>query len=160
MVKRDNGTRRASSGTTRSEASGAMDPRVIAFAEQLGRFVGTIQAKADGWTDPKTLDKQTLNKQTLNKEALTKQIASVRDSAARLLDQLADGATRAPKKKAAVTVAPHGNRGRSGGLVDAPGKKHRQAAPADPDASIADAQANKMRMAKPMEKVHRRRGRG
>lgn len=70
------------------------------------------------------------------------------------------GATKAPKKKAAVAAARQGNKGRSGGVVDAPGKKHRKAAPTDPDASIADSQVDKMRMAKTMVKTHRRRGRG
>jgi hypothetical protein len=70
------------------------------------------------------------------------------------------GATKAPKKKAAVGAAREGNKGRSGGVVDAPGKKHRKAAPTDPDARIADSQAAKMRMAKTMVKTYRRRGRG
>ena len=70
------------------------------------------------------------------------------------------GATKAPKKNAAVAAARQGNEGRSGGVVDAPGKKHRKAAPTDPDASIADSQAAKMRMAKTMVKTYRRRGRG
>ena len=69
------------------------------------------------------------------------------------------GATKAPKKKAAV-AARQDNKGRSGGVVDAPGKKHRKAAPTDPDARIADSQADKMRMAKTMVKTYRRRGRG
>jgi hypothetical protein len=147
MVKRDNGAQRATGGTTTNvsgaTAASAMERRVMAFAEQLGRIAGTIQAKAEGWMD---------------RETLNEQIAGVRDGAAHLLEQLA-AATRAPKKRAAVTVARQG-KGRSGGVVDAPGKKHRQAAPADPDASIADGQADKMRMAKTMVKTHRRRGRG
>ena len=72
----------------------------------------------------------------------------------------ASGPTTAPKKKAAAVAARQGNKGRSGGVVDAPGKKHRKAAPTDPDASIADSQAAKMRAAKTMEKTYRRRGRG
>ena len=149
MVKRDNKTKRAAGGTT-TKASGAtaasaMEQRVMAFAEQLGWIAGTIQAKAEGWMD---------------RETLNKQIASVRDGAAHLLEQLAGGATKAPKKKAAVAAARQGNKGRSGGVVDAPGKKHRKAAPTDPDARIADSQADKMRMAKTMVKTYRRRGRG
>ena len=51
--------------------------------------------------------------------------------------------------------------GRQGLLVvDAPGKKHRKTPPPDPEAKSARSQANKMRMAKTMEKTHRRRGRG
>ena len=125
MAKRDNETTRAN-GTTTTNASGAttadaMEQRVVAFAEQLGRIVGTIQAKAEGWMD---------------REALNKQIASVRDGAAHLLEQLAGGATKAtkrnppPRRRAAT-------KGRSGGVVDAPGKKHRKPAPTDPGANIA-----------------------
>ena len=150
MAKRDNGTKRTKGGATTTNASGAttadaMEQRVVAFAEQLGRIAGTIQAKAEGWMD---------------RETLNKQIASVRDGAAHLLEQLAGGATKAPKKKPAAAAARGGNKGRSGGVVDAPGKKHRKAAPADPDANIADSQAAKMRTAKTMVKTNRRRGRG
>ena len=59
-----------------------------------------------------------------------------------------DGSTRA------------GNKGRSGGVVDAPGKKHRRQAPTDPGSNIAHNQAAKMRTAMTMEKTNRRRGRG
>ena len=149
MAKRDNGTKRTNGGTTTTNASGAttadaMEQRVVAFAEQLGRIAGTIQAKAEGWMD---------------RETLNKQIASVRDGAANLLEQLAGGATKASKKPAAA-AARQGNKGRSGGVVDAPGKKHRKAVPTDPGANIADSQAAKMRTAKTMVKTNRRRGRG
>jgi len=52
------------------------------------------------------------------------------------------------------------SRGRSGGIVDAPGKKHRPPMPTDPGANRADSQAAKMRAAKTMVKTSRRRGRG
>jgi hypothetical protein len=148
MAKRNNGSRRAD-GTTAANASdattaAAMEQRVTAFAEQLGRTVGTIQAKAEGWMDRKTLQKQ---------------LASVRDGAAHLLEQLAGAATAAPKRKPAAAAA-RGNKGRSGGVVDAPGKTHRKQAPPDPDANIARNQAAKMRTAMTMVKTNRRRGRG
>ena len=139
MAKRNNETTRANAGATTGDA---MEQRVVAFAEQLGRIVGTVQAKADGW---------------MNREALTTQIASVRDSAAELLEQLARAA------KGSNTNAPAAlgkTKGRSGGVVDAPGKKHRPRMQADPGASMADSQAAKMRMAKTMVKTNRRRGRG
>ena len=115
----------------------------MAFAEQLGRIAGTIQAKAEGWMD---------------RETLNEQIADVRDGAAHLLEQLA-AATKAPKKKAAVAVSRQG-KGRSGGVVDAPGKKHRKPPRNDPNANVAHDQANKLRTAKTMMKTYRRRGRG
>jgi hypothetical protein len=148
MVKRDNESQRATGGTTTTDVSGAtaasaMERRVMAFAEQLGRIAGTIQAKAEGWMD---------------RETLNEQIADVRDGAAHLLEQLA-AATKAPKKKAAVAVSRQG-KGRSGGVVDAPGKKHRKPPRNDPNANVAHDQANKLRTAKTMMKTYRRRGRG
>jgi hypothetical protein len=149
MAKRDNGTKRTNSDTTTTPASGAttadaMEQRVLAFAEQLGRLAGTIQAKAEGWMD---------------RETLNIRIARVRDGAAELLEQLARGATNAPEKKPA-TAATRGGKGRSGGVVDAPGKKHRKPKPTDPSASLVGSQAAKMRMARTMVKTNRRRGRG
>jgi hypothetical protein len=127
-----------------------MEQRVGAFAEQLGRMVGTIQVKAEGWTD---------------REALSKQLAGVRDGATHLLEQLAASVTTATKrkkttKKRAATAARAGSMGRSGGVVDAPGKKHRKQAPSDPGATIARSQAAKKRTATPMVKTKRHRARG
>jgi hypothetical protein len=149
MAKRENGTQRTTGGTTTTSASSAtaadlIEQRVMAFAEQLGRMAGTFHAKAEGW-----LDRDTLNKQ----------IASVRDSAADLLEQLAD-ATKTSKEKPAAAAPRRDPRGRSGGVVDAPGKKHRKPLPADPGAKLADSQAAKMRTALSMVKTNRRRGRG
>ena len=69
------------------------------------------------------------------------------------------GAPKVPKSNPAV-AAPREIKGRSGGVVDAPGKKHRKPAPSDPDANIADSQAAKLRMVKTMVKATRHRGRG
>jgi hypothetical protein len=121
-----------------------MEERVLAFAEHLGRIAGTVQAKAEGWMD---------------RDALTKQIASVRDGAAELLGQLASGTTKASRRNPAA-MALGKAKGRSGGVVDAPGKKHRKPMPAEPDANVAGSQAAKMRTAKTMVKTNRRRGRG
>jgi hypothetical protein len=150
MAKRDNGTKRTNSNTTTTNASDAttadaMEQRVLAFAEQLGRIAGTIQAKAEGWMD---------------RETLNRRIASVRDGATELLEQLAGSATNAAEKKPVAAARRGEDKGRSGGVVDAPGKKHRKPRPADPGASLAGSQAAKMRMARTMVKTNRRRGRG
>jgi hypothetical protein len=142
MAKRDNETTRANRGTTTAEGT---EQRVVAFADQLVRIAGTLQAKAEGWLD---------------REALTQQIASVRDSAAEVLEQLAVGATKGAKRNPAATSALGKTQGRSGGVVDAPGKRHRKPMPTDPGATIADSQAAKMRIARTMVKTNRRRGRG
>src|SRR5437899_3206822 len=93
MAKRSGETTRPDGVTKTSDASGAtmgdaLEERVVAFAEELGRIVGTFQARAEGWMD---------------REALTKQLASVRDGAAELLEQLAatKRSTRVPTAAAA-----------------------------------------------------------
>jgi hypothetical protein len=148
MTKRDSGTKHANRETTTSSASAAttadpIEQRLVAFAEQLGRMVGTIQAKAEGWMD---------------RETLNQQIVSVRDGAAHLLEQLAD-ATKATKTPSAVAER-GGNKGRSGGTVDAPGKRHRKQTRKDASTNVAHSQADKLRTAKTMKKTLRRRGRG
>ena len=125
MAKRDSSNSNTSDNATAMTAD--MEQRVLAFAEQLGRIVGTVQAKTEGLVD---------------RDALNKQIASVRDTASELLDQLADGVTNLTKsaeKTAKNAVASAKNLGRSGGIVDAPGKKHRKPTPKDPRAMAADA---------------------
>ena len=124
-----------------------MEQRVVAFAEQLGRIVGTVQARAEGWMD---------------REALNKQIASVRDSASELLEQLKTTVTKAATatKASAAAAATSTKKGRSGGVVDAPGKKHRKPAPKDPRAVAADAKASTLRSGKSMMKTVKQRGRG
>jgi hypothetical protein len=143
-------TRRNSSNTAPTTPPGAhtdagLEERVLAFAEQLGRIAGTVQAKTAGWMDG---------------DALKQELARVRDGAADLLQQLTGDAPAVAKKRPSAGTALKTSKGRSGGVVDAPGKKHRAAMPSDPDAKRADSQAAKMREAKTMVKTNRRRGRG
>ena len=149
MAKHSKGTTRTgratATGTSDETTDQAIEPRVVAFAEQLGRLVGTVQAKAEGWMD---------------RETLSQQLAGVRDGAVHLLEQLARAATTATKKKKPATTTRGGNKGRSGGVVDAPGKKHRKQAPADPGATKARSQAAKKRAAITMVETNRRRPRG
>ena len=118
----------------------AVEQRVIALAEQLGRFIGTVQRKADGW---------------LNRDALTGEVTRIRDEASALLDQISGGdaaakakSPAAPKKKQA--------RGRSGGVVDAPGKKHRTRPPSARGAKHSDDRVAKVASAKTMRRPQRR----
>jgi hypothetical protein len=131
-----------SSGTPRVDG---VEERVLAFAEQLGRFAGTMQAKTAGRMDGDTLKKE---------------LARVRDGAADLLQQLTADAPAAAENRLTAEAAIRSSRGRSGGIVDAPGKKHRPPMPTDPGANRADSQAAKMRAAKTMVKTSRHRGRG
>ena len=124
MAKRKDTT--TSDQTIRGSATSATDPvekRLVAFAEQLGRIVGTVQNKADGWLDRKTLN-----------EELTR----IRDGAADLLQHVgtetASASDVAPAQRQTTDHAPAtattgwratAATGRSGGKVDAPGKTHR-----------------------------------
>jgi hypothetical protein len=135
---------RAAAGTKQRVLAAGMEQRVLAFAKQAGYVAGTIQMKAEGLMD---------------RETLRKQLASVRDGAAQLLEQLGSAAGKVRGRKAAPPPR-KAARARSGGSVDAPGKKHRKRAPSDPDAALARSQARKMRAAVPMEKTARYRGRG
>jgi len=149
MTKRPKSPTRPNSSVAPSAPAGApateVEERVLAFAEQLGRIAGTVQAKTSGWIDG---------------DALKKELARVRDGAADLLHQLTGDATTVAKKKPMGGTAPRRSQGRSGGIVDAPGKKHRPRMPADPDANRTKSQAAKTRAAKTMSKTIRRRGRG
>ena len=149
MAEHNDETGRSGGVSSTSDVSGAttnqaLEQRLLAFAEQLGRIAGTVHAKAEGWMD---------------REALTRQIASVRDGAAQLLEQLARGLAE-PSAKMPAAAPVRRSKGRSGGVVDAPGKKHRKPLPANPGVNKAASQAAKMRAAKTMVKTNRRRGRG
>ena len=89
-----------------------VEEKLVAFAEQLGWLVGTVQAKAEGWLD---------------RTVLTKEIARIRDSAADLLahvNRKAMSQRKTPAKRPATSATRPGR-----GLVDAPGKRHRKLLP-------------------------------
>jgi hypothetical protein len=121
MAKRS--STRSGKSTQASEPSSALERQVIAFAEQLGYVAGSIDARTEGWMDRKKLSRQ---------------ITSVRDSAKHLLDQLATGVASRVRRRKPAPAKPV-RKARSGGTVDAPGKKHRKPAPAGPPASMARA---------------------
>jgi hypothetical protein len=131
-----------SSGTPRADV---LEERLAEFAEHLGRIAGTVHAKTAGWMDG---------------DALKKELARVRDGAADLLQRLTPHAPAVAEKRPTAGAAAKRSRARSGGIVDAPGKKRRPPMPTDPGADRADSQAAKVRAAKTMVKTPRRRGRG
>jgi hypothetical protein len=106
-----------------------VEQRVVQFAEQMGRILGTVRAQAEGLVDVQTLSSQ---------------ISSIRDAAADLLTHIGreDSGTAA-----ATPVAPPQTR-RSRGPVDAPGKRHRKAAPSVRGAKHSDTRIAKGRLAK------------
>jgi len=100
-----------------------VEQRLTVFAEQMGHMVGAVQNKADGW---------------LESAALQEQLTRVRDGAAELLSDLSSqvrgGAAALTRPRRTATPPKAAARGRSGGEVDAPGKKHRK-----PPASVRGA---------------------
>ncbi|MGH9141531.1 MAG: hypothetical protein ACRD2I_10370, partial [Vicinamibacterales bacterium] len=74
-------TTRATSTTASSAANtnDALEQRVMAFAEEIGRIMGTVQARTEGWMD---------------RDVLNKEIAGVRDSATALLEEMKAGVAR------------------------------------------------------------------
>jgi hypothetical protein len=138
MAKRSSTTKRSSvaaKSTTTREADSKLEQQVLAFAEQLGYVAGTIQSKADGLVDRK---------------ALSRQLSTVRDGAKRMLDQLASGVASRVRRKPAPSRPVR--KARSGGTVDAPGKKHRKPAPAGPPASAARSHNARVRAVTPTAK--------
>jgi hypothetical protein len=96
-----------------------VEPMVIALAEQLGTFVGRVRSKTDGW---------------LENETLRQQVTQIRDGATQLLNHV-NRAGAAVKKTVTKSMAVKKSKGkpttravkgRSGGVVDAPGKRHRK----------------------------------
>ena len=150
MTKRSPRAIQRSSSTAPTISAGTptvdgLEERLLAFAEQLGRIAGTVQAKTAGWMDGDTLKKE---------------LARVRDGAADLLQQFTADAPAVANDTPTAGAAIRKSRGRSGGVVDAPGKKHRPPTPIDSGANRADSQAAKIRAAKTMVKTSRHRGRG
>jgi hypothetical protein len=92
--------------------SDVVDQKMVALAEQLGWFLGTVRAKADGWLD---------------REKLRKELGRIRDGAAELLDHVnrASASARKAGAKPAATSTMRASRG----AVDAPGKRHRKPPP-------------------------------
>lgn len=110
-----------------------VEPMVVALAGQLGALLGRMRGTADGW---------------LENDAVRQQVSQIRDGATQLLEQV-NRAGAAAKKSAsklmpvvkanaakarqaaapAKAKAPARAKNRSGGTVDAPGKRHRKPPP-------------------------------
>ena len=136
---------RKATGTDRSRAakvqSEGVEQKVVALAEQLGGFLGTVRAKADGWLD---------------REALLKEVGRIRDGAADLLEQMnrANPLARTPATPA-VAAAPRPSRG----AVDAPGKRHRKPPPQERlDKRMGEPVGKKMGQKGPKGRIRGARG--
>jgi hypothetical protein len=121
-----------------------VEERIVVFAEQLGRLIGTVESKTQGWINQ-------------DQKAFRDQLTQLRDGAAELLSHLGgalssgrDAAKRQKKQSKATPV------GRSGGTVDAPGKTHRKMAKGTRGAKHSDERISKIKAAKTMRRSQRR----
>ena len=122
-----------------------VEERVVAFAEQLGRLVGTVESKTEGWLDQK---------------ALNNQLTQIRDGAVDLLNHLGDAIAsgRAAAKPQKTPPKAATSAGRSGGTVDAPGKTHRKRGASTRGAKHSDQMISKAGVEKMMRRPSQRRG--
>ena len=119
-----------------------IEQRLIAFADQLAVFVGTVRAK--GQSSPE-------------RTVLTTELGRIRDSAVDLLAHLTQEDTsqrETPVSPTAATVAR-----RSRGSVDGPGKRHRKPQPQERiDKRMGEPRGKQM--GQKSFKMGRRSGRG
>ena len=119
-----------------------IEQRLVAFADQLGVFIGTVRAKGES---------------SLDRIVLTTELGRIRDSAVDLLADLTrDDASqrKTPVIPTAATVAR-----RSRGPVDAPGKRHRKPQPQERiDKRMGEPRGKQM--GQKSFKMGRRSGRG
>jgi hypothetical protein len=103
------------------------EARVEAFAEDLGRLLGTAQAKAQGWLG--------------QRKAIAKHLEDVRDSAAHLLSQLTGGGTSGGGRRRGRTARAQGVRtGKRGSGRPAGAVRKKRTMSAEARARIAAAQ--------------------
>ena len=151
-----------------STAKDIAEQGMVQLAEQLGWFLGTLRSKAD---------------HLLDNEAVKQQVSQIRDGAMELFDRVNKAsavamesakaariqAGKPAKKSVAKAVAKPvanplrqgygGQASRSGGTVDAPGKRHRKAPPQE---SINKRMGEKVgkKAGQKQFKVGKSRGRG
>lgn len=100
-------------------AKDGVEPKVIVLAQQLGTVLGRAQARAD-----KVMKQVNKSGAAVRKVAAPK-LRQVGASAAKVVAAVKAKAKAKPGKKAAPVKV----KVRSGGTVDAPGKKHRKPPP-------------------------------
>jgi hypothetical protein len=144
--------------------SDAVEQKVLALAEQMGRMIGTVQAKTEGWLDRSNLEEQLTRIRESAADVLAHlnpAAASARPVARRASGSSTSGGSgRARRSAAAGRPGGAGKKssgpGRSGGKVDAPGKKHRAPMPTVHGVKHSDERIAKLRSAN--EARRRRKG--
>ena len=166
------------------DAKDTLEKGVIAIAEQLGWFLGTVRAKADGLLENEVVAKQVSTIRDGAMELLAragKASSSARESvtsavgpAVKVAQDAAERATKAVAKPVAKSVAKPAAKpvakpalkpavktaGRSGGTVDAPGKKHRKAPARASSISKRMGEVTGKKAGQKQFKVGKSRGRG
>jgi len=125
---------RKSTGNTKTKSD--TEAKVVALAEQLGWFLGTAKAKADGW---------------LEGDRVKKELARIRDGAAELLQHI-EGAARSAQMETGSKKA-----GKQGPVVAGPDAR-KAAKAAKPDRGPVDAPGKRHRKPPPQEKLDKRMG--
>ena len=147
MAKSDNATKPPAGGSS----STGTEQKVVELAEQLGTFLGRVQAKAEGW---------------LENDTLRTQVTQIRDSAAELLDHV-NRASAAARKAAKGEPAPPKRQGREGEKSSAARAEKpappQATAPAEsptarPSADPVHAPGKRHRKPPPQESINKRMG--
>src|SRR5438034_1012962 len=94
--------------TSSAPTEDALEMKVVAMAEEMGRLIAAVQTKTERWLD---------------QASVRDQLTRIHEGAAELISHLT------PAGAPAAQAAKAKEKGRSGGVVDAPGKKHRSAPP-------------------------------
>jgi hypothetical protein len=79
----------------RSESASTSGESVEQFAEDLGRLLGTVQAKAEGWVG--------------QRDEIAKRLTEIRDTASQLLQQLGNRGAAAVRRAAAPAAGARQN---------------------------------------------------
>jgi hypothetical protein len=119
-----------------AKRSGPADTRAEAFAEDLGRLLGTARAKADSWLN--------------QRQEIVKHLTGIRDTASRLLTQLGHESQRAVKRGRAAFQAAADGSDRS--IIIVGGKKKRRRMSKAARAKISAAQKARWAKQKAAEK--------
>ena len=115
-----------------------VEQKVVALAEQLGWFLGKVQAKADGWLENEAVQKQLgqirdgaadLLEHVKGAGAVVRQAAAKSASAAKISATVAVEPAEPPTKRLASAPSALRRSKPSRGAVDAPGKRHRRPPP-------------------------------
>jgi hypothetical protein len=119
-----------------------IEQRLVAFADQLGVFVGTVRARGES---------------SLDRVVLAAELGRIRDSAVDLLAHLSQEDTSQRKTPVLPTAAAVARLSR--GPVDAPGKRHRKPQPQERiDTRMGEPRGKQM--GQKNFKMGRRSGRG